>query len=33
MPMDIHKQAIKKKNVGKLNSKDKPQEQRQREAP
>ena len=32
IPKDIHKQVIKKK-IGKLNSKDKPKEQKQRGAP
>ena len=33
MPVDIHKQAIKTKKIGKLNLKDKLSEQKQREAP
>ena len=33
MPMDIHKQAIEAKKIGKLNLKDKLWEQKQREAP
>ena len=33
MPMDIHKQAIETKKIGKLNLKDKLSEQKQREAP